>query len=91
MDLHSDTLTAQAFRFTTRDGRLYAIAFGWPEDGTFHIRSLRQGVPYLERIKDVSMIGCKAALTYTRDGEALHVKAPAEPPCGCAYVLRIAR
>ncbi len=91
VDVHSDTLTAQDFRFTTRAGRLYAIAFGWPKDGTFHIRSLRQGVPYLERIKDVSMIGCKAALTYTRDGEALHVKAPAEPPCGCAYVLRIAR
>ncbi len=58
VDVHSNSLTAQDFRFTVRDGHLYAIAFGWPEDGTFHIRSLREGVSYLEGVRHVSMVGC---------------------------------
>ena len=43
VDVHSDTLTAQDFRFTTHGDALYAIAFGWPEDGEFRIRTLRKG------------------------------------------------
>ncbi len=91
VDVHSDSLTSQDFRFTTRGGYLYAIAFGWPGDGTFHIRSLREGVPYLEEIRKVSLVGCGEPISYTRDGEGLHVKAPSKKPCECAYVLRIER
>ena len=91
VDVHSDSLTAQDFRFTVRDGHLYAIAFGWPEDGTFHIRSLREGVSYLEGIRHVSMVGCGEPVSYARDGEGLHVKAPLRKPCESAYVLKIER
>lgn len=91
VDVHSGTLTAQDFRFTTRGGNLYAIAFGWPKDGVFHIRTLRENVPYLEGIRNVSMVGCGESLVYTRDREGLHVKAPSKRPCECAYVLKIER
>lgn len=89
VDVHSDSLTSQDFRFTTRDGALYCIAFGWPRDGVFRIRTLRENGPFAKSIHSVTMLGDGAPLCFVRDGEALKVTAPLTKPCGCAYVMKI--
>lgn len=89
VDVHSDSLTSQDFRFTTRDGALYCIAFGWPKDGVFRIRTLRENGPFAKSIQSVTMLGDGAPLCFVRDGEALKVTAPLAKPCGCAYVMKI--
>lgn len=88
-DVHYDKLTAEDFRFTVHGDVLYAIAMGWPEDGKFHIRTLREKGPYHGTIGRVSMPGCEVPLTFARDGQGLHVSVPAMKPCECAYVLKI--
>lgn len=90
VDVSSGILTARDFRFTTREGFLYVITFGWPGEGIFHIRTLREGATCLEKIRSVSMIGSSEPLSYTRDREGLHVKTPADKPCNYACVLKIA-
>lgn len=88
-DVHSDSLTGRDFRFTTRGEVIYCIAFDWPEDGEFHVQSLREGGLYQPPIRRVTMPGRDEALTFHRDSEALHVQAPVKKPCKCAYVLKI--
>ncbi len=66
VDVHSDTLTAQDFRFTTHGDALYAIAFGWPEDGEFRIRTLRKGGALDGEIKKVTMLGNEGELAFCR-------------------------
>lgn len=88
-DVHSDKLTARDYRFTTHDSVLYAIAMGWPKDGKFHIRTLRENGPFRQPILRVTMPGCEGPLAFDRDGRGLHVAAPAVRPCECAYVLKI--
>ena len=89
VDVHSDTLTAQDFRFTTHGDALYAIAFGWPEDGEFRIRTLRKGGILDGEIKKVTMLGNEGELAFYRKEDGLYVKAPEKKPCDCAYVLKI--
>ena len=89
IDVHSDTLTAQDFRFTTHGDALYAIAFGWPEDGEFRIRTLREGGVLEREIKKVTMLGNEGELSFTRKEDGLYVKALEKKPCDCAYVLKI--
>ena len=89
VDVHSDTLTAQDFRFTTHGDALYAIAFGWPEDGEFRIRTLCKGGAFDGEIKKVTMLGNEGELAFYRKEDGLYVKAPEKKPCDCAYVLKI--
>lgn len=88
-DVHSDALTGRDFRFTTHGEAVYCIACGWAQDGAFHVRTLREGGPFDRPIRSVTMLGCDEPLEFSRDGEALHVKAPGKKPCECAYVLKI--
>lgn len=87
-DVRFGELGARDFRFTTRDGHLYAIAMGWPEDGQFAIHALRKGGE-LATIRSVTMLGCDGALPFSQTEDALIVKAPDRRPCESAYVLRI--
>lgn len=89
VDVYGGRLTSSDYRFTTHGSDLYAIAMGWPEDGKFHISTLRENGPFERPIQRVSMIGCEGALAFTRDREGLHVNAPSGKPCNYAYVLKI--
>ena len=76
--------TAEDIRFTTRDGKLYAIALAWPESGKLTIKSLAGAT-----VGSVKMPGSPDALKCTRDAEGLVVELPATRPCDHAFVLRI--
>lgn len=89
VDVHSGVLTDQDYRFTTHGEKLYVIAFGWPEEGVFHIRTLRENGVYRKPILQVRMPGVDYNLVFQRDKEGLHVTVPENKPCEHAYVLKI--
>ena len=89
VDLHSGSLTAQDFRFTTKGDVLYCIAFGWPEDGVFRVRTLRKNGVFSKHIQRITVLGDEAPLNFVCDEEALKVTAPFSKPCKCAYVMKV--
>ncbi|MDY3919373.1 MAG: alpha-L-fucosidase [Candidatus Limivivens sp.] len=92
VDVHSDSLTARDFRFTRKNGILYAIAMGWPEEGMFRISSLgKQGQAgiLLGEASRITMPGIDTPLSFRQENDALVISAPDRKPCDHAYVLKI--
>ncbi len=89
-DLKFDGFSDKDIRFTTNDGMLYAIALGWPEDGTINIQYLGNA-RYSNHIKGVQLVGHEGDLDFDRSAEGLHIKLPKEKPCEHAFVFRIIR
>ena len=83
--------TSEDVRFTTRDGRLYAIVLAWPENGKVTVRSLGRSAPVFEgEIESVELVGAAAPVQWTRDEAGLHVVLPRARPSDHALALRIA-
>jgi alpha-L-fucosidase len=84
--------TSKDFRFTRKGSDVYAIAFGWPEDGKLSIKAFKEG-GYLPRISSVSLLGEEKPLNFRRTPEALEVTlTPQKPygqPAGHAFTLKI--
>ena len=81
---------AQDIRFTTKQGALYAIAMGWPEDRKLTITSLaKDSDKYKGEIAKVELLGSQAKVTWTRDEKGLTVQLPATKPCEHAISLKI--
>jgi alpha-L-fucosidase len=78
-----DATTAEDIRFTQKGRYVYAIALGWPADGTLRIKSLTAGA------KRVTMLGADAPLKWSQTAAGLAVQMPARRPCKYAYALRI--
>lgn len=79
-----------AVRFTTKDGALYAICFGWPESGRITIRSLPAGRKLASgQIGRVRMLGVEQPLDFSRSDKGLTVQLPDRRPCDLAIVLKI--
>ncbi len=81
--------TAADIRFTTRGDTLYAIALGWPADGSLRVTSLAAGSPDRGEIRSVRLLGNPGEVKWSRDAQGLVVQVPASPPCDYAYVLEI--
>jgi alpha-L-fucosidase len=79
--------TAQDFRFTTRDGKIYAFLMKWPETGTVAIRSLAQG--QAPSVAAVNLLGHVEPLRFDQEAGGLVVTLPALKPCDFAQCLRI--
>jgi alpha-L-fucosidase len=78
-------------RFTTgKDGMLYAIALGWPENGALVIKTFSTA-KYNTRIRNVELLGHDAPLSWEQTLDGLEIKLPAKAPCQHAYVFRITR
>ena len=83
--------TSEDVRFTTRDGRVYAIALAWPADGRLSIRSLARGSVHLAGpIQSVDLLGSSESLQWTQDASGLRVELPGKSPLPFALALRIA-
>jgi len=73
----SQSFTAEDFRFTTKDGALYAIALGWPSSGTLNITSLAQDSALAPgAIERVEVLGSSTPLPVARTRKGLEVKLP---------------
>jgi alpha-L-fucosidase len=82
--------SAQDIRFTqSKAGKtVYAIALGWPSEGTLTIKSLATGKGP-ESILSVSLLGSAGEVKWTRTADGLTVTLPKEKPCEHAVVFRV--
>jgi alpha-L-fucosidase len=87
-DTESKPYTAEDYRFTTKDGALYAIELGWPKDGEAIIHALGSGVGTRD-VASVELLGSNAPLTFQQKPDGLHIHVPAEPVGQYAYAYRI--
>ncbi|MBK1875312.1 alpha-L-fucosidase [Pelagicoccus mobilis] len=88
-DLKFDGFKAEDIRFTTKDGVLYAIAFGWPEDGKeVKIKSLSL-TDCNEEIAKVSLLGHRGKLKFEQRKEELAIQLPKKKPGDHAFVFKI--
>jgi alpha-L-fucosidase len=83
--------TADDIRFTTKAGKLYAIALGWPGEQGSLIKSLGLSSAQLNgrKVTDVSLLGYPDKLEWVQTADGLKVKMPAQQPCKNAVVLKI--
>ncbi|WP_020530262.1 alpha-L-fucosidase [Flexithrix dorotheae] len=83
-------LTSEDFRFTTKDGALYAICMDWPEGEKVSIKSLAKGAPHAKKkIKKVSMLGSKEKVGFEQTKEGLDLAMPANQEGKYACVFKI--
>ncbi|MDF7824172.1 alpha-L-fucosidase [Pontiellaceae bacterium B12227] len=87
---HNKDAGAEDFRFTTKDGALYAIALGWPENGKFNVEAFAKKNPYESRkIKAVQFISGKNKLKWKQKSKGLELSVKGDKPCEAAYVFKI--
>ena len=82
--------TAQDIRFTQKDGALFALMLGWPEDGQVCIRSLGQPAQGGSEVQDVRLLGYPGKLSWTQTTQGLNITLPPNKPCDFAYAFKIA-
>jgi alpha-L-fucosidase len=87
-DTESKPYTAEDYRFTTKDGAVYAIELGWPKTGEAVIHALASGVGTRE-IASVALLGSTGPFTFQQSADGLHIHVPAEPVGQYAYTYRI--
>jgi alpha-L-fucosidase len=77
-------------RFTVKGDALYAVVFGWPDDGKVKIKSLSNGNALRPgNINKVALLG-GGELRFQRTGEALEITLPENRPAlDYAIVLKI--
>lgn len=76
--------TAKDIRFTAKNGDLYAIALGWPEEGTLVIRSLT-GV----NVHSIYLLGAQDRLLWNRTDRGLQIHLPSQRPGEHAFAVRL--
>ena len=85
-----DAFVADDYRFTTKNGKLYAIAMAWPEDGKGNIISLGKGSKYCEwDVQSVKMLGSDEKIEWTQTDKGLSVSFPKTKPGEFAYVFEV--
>lgn len=80
--------TAEDFRFTHKDGAIYAICLAQPR-GEVQIRALADGQEPAA-IQSVKLLGYDGDLQWGRDADGLHIQVPEQLPSGHASALKIA-
>jgi alpha-L-fucosidase len=88
-DTETKPYTPEDFRFTTKDGVLYAIELGWPVNGTASVHALGSSALKNKTIHGVSLLGSDAVIKWHQEPDVLSVQLPQQPPCKYAYVLKI--
>ena len=88
-DVSLGMFTSKDFRFTQKSNAVYAIAMGWPKDGTLKLHTLKKGGPVSE-IREITLLGNPKPLAFEQTEEALIVNLPGEKPCAHAFSLKIA-
>lgn len=90
MNTDRQEYTPEDIRFTTRGNLLYAIALGWPKNGTLRIHSLWEGNPYLPGpVCTVELLGRNGSLRWDQRSDGLYINLPTEMPAEPAFTFRI--
>jgi alpha-L-fucosidase len=86
-DTSTSPYQAQDIRFTTKNGDLYAIALGWPEDGKLTVHSVDNGSGF--HVGQVALLGSAATIHWSQDADGLHLEFPAQHTGMYAYAFRL--
>ncbi|MEQ4574967.1 MAG: alpha-L-fucosidase [Gammaproteobacteria bacterium] len=84
-DTKTKPYTPEDFRFTVRDGALYAIELGWPRDGKAVIRSLKPA----DGVRAVTLLADGRKVPFEQRDDGLHLRLPAKPVGEHAWAYRI--
>jgi len=85
-----DKFQAEDIRFTTKEGKLYAIALDWNESLKTVVKSLAKGSEYGNYdIKSVRLLGHEGELEWEQSSDGLVISLPKEKPCEFAYSFEI--
>lgn len=85
-DTKTKPYTPEDFRFTTRDGHLYAIEMAWPASGQALIHSITPPTS----VRKVTLLATGASIAFHQEADGLHLDLPKRPAGLHAYVYRIA-
>ncbi len=77
---------AADFRFTQKDGTLYAVALAWPDSGKLTVKTLAKGQAVIGSVK---LLGHDGPADWKQTESGLEVNLPAAKPCDYAFVLKI--
>lgn len=89
-DVKRAGFTSEDIRFTTKNGKLYAIVLDWPNDRNINIKSLSSTSELCEQeIADVKLVGSDKKVKWSQEQDALSAKLPKDKPCDFAFVLEI--
>ena len=89
-DTQTHTYTAEDFRFTQKNGTLFAIEMGWPSNNLAIVHSLAPSqVGMKSQITSVGLLGSPDELPFEQQSDGLHIHLPAKKIGRYAYVFRI--
>jgi len=88
-DTDAQAFTEHDFRFTTKNGALYACELGWPSSGEAVIHSLAEAQLAGQKITSVALLGSPAPLTFAERPDGLHIRVPVQPPGKYGYCFKI--
>ena len=85
------SLTSKDFRFTQKDGRVYAIGMAWPSGELVRIAAMGASTGLLDGpVRSVELVGDESAVQWEQQDEALVVTLPSGGDWPrAAYALRI--
>jgi alpha-L-fucosidase len=90
-DTDTQPYSARDFRFTEKNGTLYAIELGWPANHEAVLHSLTPAtLGDGKQIHSIQLLGSEANLQFEQLAEGLRVRLPEQPVGKYAYTLRIA-
>lgn len=89
-DTEAQPFTDRDFRFTTKNGILYASELGWPTGGEVVIHTITESALEGKKVASVSLLGVSAPLTFAQQSDGLHIHVPAQAPGKFAYCFKIA-
>ncbi len=79
--------TTEDFRFTQKDGKVYAFQLKWPEGGKTVICSLGSGKA--APIKEVTLLGSQEPVNFQQGGRGLAIDLPEKKPCEYDACFRV--
>lgn len=88
-DTDTRPYTPEDYRFTTKDGVLYAIELGWPAQPEAVIHSIRASVAGEQPVESIELLGSDGKLQFRQQDDGLHIQLPAQAPGKFAYAFRI--
>ena len=82
--------TAEDFRFTEKNGTLYAIELGRPANHVAIVHTLKPAMLRNEKqIQSIQLLGSEGNLSFEQLPDGLHVRLPEQPAGKHAYAIRI--
>jgi len=88
-DTDAQAFTDRDFRFTKKNGQLYAFELAWPSSSEAIIHSLTSTQLDGQKISAVTLLGSSSPVTFESQPDGLHLRVPTQPSGKFAYCYKI--